>query len=515
MISSNVKVPKRIVLAAVLISLFAQLPNIYAWMHTPEGLWFSGFNSYFSPVDINSYFATMRQGFNGSWLWQNRYTAEASSSYPLVFIFYLFLGHLARGLHLSISLVFHLASFVLSIIFLLAVYVFVAHFVAEKHLRTFCFILISLGGGLGWAALGISPDVTHREWTVFPTLTLPHFVLEQILFVLTLLWGFLGVSRKNLYAAGFSAVSGGLLATVHPYALVVADVVLGGYLVLSGILRGSFWEKVKHLLPLFAASVLSLAFYVDLFYLRADLVMREWVRQNVIPSPPFYLVLLSYGLLSLLALFGLRYLWQKRDEKSLFLISWFILHLSIIYLPVDFQLLMIKGFFVVLGLVAVLGIKKLNLLRAENLLLILFFSVLSTLMLQAAHLVGLEERGRLVYLSVEEKAALEWIEGSVPEDSLFLSEYVTGNFLPARTDARSYFGHGIFTTSFKSKDKIVERFFGGKMTRSEGRAFLKSAGIDYIFYGPDEQDLGSFEMFEDSFFSNVYQNEKVIIYKAL
>ncbi len=509
----SVEIPKKIILIAVLVSFLAQVPNIYAWLRTPEGYWFSGFNSYFSPVDVNTYLATMRQGFSGNWLWQNRYTVEAVSSYSL-YTSYLFLGHLARLGRLPLPFVFHLSSFVLSVIFLLVIYVLVTHFLEEKKLRYFCFFLIALGGGVGWAALQSSPDVLHREVLVFSTLNLPHFVLDQLLFILTLYFGFLGIRQRNIRLAGISAVSGLLLSAIHPYSLVVVSLVLGGYVFLSGIIKGSFLVRLKFLSPLLIANAISLAFFAYLFYFRADPVLQEWMRQQVIPSPSPPVFFFGYGLLSVLGLFGLWYLWEKRNEESLFLLSWIVLHLSVIYLPVRFQLLMIKGFFIALCLLATFGVKKLSFLKTENIILILVLSMLTPLTLQILHMTALEERSRLVYLTAGEGDSFSWVRGNVPPDSLFLSSYIVGNFLPAQTDSRVYFGHGIFTTRFDQKKKLVDKFYGDKMSREERGQFLDDGGIDYVFCGPEENRLGSDCLFADLNLSKVYENEKIKIFKV-
>jgi len=501
----GVKIPKKIIFVALLASFLAQAPNIYTWLDTPEGFWFSGFNTYFSPVDFNTYLASMRQGFNGNWLWQNRYTSETTSAYPF-FIFYLLLGHFARLLHLSLPFVFHFSSFVLSTVFLLIVYSFIAHFLKEEKDRLYCFLLVSLGGGVGWGALQSSPDVLHREVTVFATLDLPHFVLDQLLFILTIYFGFLGVKNRDLGKTIISAVSGVLLSLIHPYSLVVAVVVLGGYTFLSGVLKRAFLTKLKYLSPLLFTSAAILLFFLYTIYLRGDPVLKEWMRQQVILSYHPLIMFLGYGLLSILALFGLRSLWEKRSEPALFFLSWFFLHFSIIYLPVPFQLLMIRGFFIVLCLLATLGIKKLTFLKTSSWALILFFSLLTTLVVVTLRISASRERCMLTYLTVEEAAAFSWVRQNIPTDSLFLSSYITGNFLPAQTNVRSFCGHNTLTTRFDQKEAVVRNFYGGKMGEEEMKRFLENEGIDYVFCGPGEKiDLN---------LEKVYENEKVKIFKV-
>ncbi len=64
----------RLVLAlSVGLVLLASVPYLLAYLVPPEHV-FSGF--LFNPVDGNSYFAKMRQGLRGGWLFTLPYTAE-------------------------------------------------------------------------------------------------------------------------------------------------------------------------------------------------------------------------------------------------------------------------------------------------------------------------------------------------------------------------------------------------------------------------------------------------------
>ena len=59
--------------------------------------------------DANTYLAKMRQGWEGSWSWQNRYTTESSPT-AYLFMFWIVLGHIAAVSNLPLIVVFHLAG---------------------------------------------------------------------------------------------------------------------------------------------------------------------------------------------------------------------------------------------------------------------------------------------------------------------------------------------------------------------------------------------------------------------
>ena len=60
-------------LAAVL-AIVTTIPYLYAWTSQPAGHVFMGF--FFLGDDANTYLAKMREGWEGSWIWTNRYSTE-------------------------------------------------------------------------------------------------------------------------------------------------------------------------------------------------------------------------------------------------------------------------------------------------------------------------------------------------------------------------------------------------------------------------------------------------------
>ncbi|MGH7860604.1 MAG: hypothetical protein ACREOS_00030, partial [Candidatus Dormibacteraceae bacterium] len=63
-------------LLAAALCLLTLVPYLYAWLTEPHGRVFMGF--FYLGDDANTYLAKMHQGYEGKWLWQNRYTTEPS-----------------------------------------------------------------------------------------------------------------------------------------------------------------------------------------------------------------------------------------------------------------------------------------------------------------------------------------------------------------------------------------------------------------------------------------------------
>jgi len=86
-------------LTGLALALVTAVPYVYAYAVQPHGQVFMGF--FFLGDDANTYLAKMRQGWEGAWAWQNRYTTEVSPP-AYLFMFWIVLGHIAAVLHLSL-----------------------------------------------------------------------------------------------------------------------------------------------------------------------------------------------------------------------------------------------------------------------------------------------------------------------------------------------------------------------------------------------------------------------------
>lgn len=497
---------------AVFASFLSLAPTIWAYLKTPPGFWFSGFNFWFDPWDINSYFAYMRQGFNGSWLYQNPYTPSLSPALP-VFSLYFLLGHLSRAFSLPIPFVYHLASLFLTILFFLIIYIFISFFVKEKSWRFGTLFLVAFGGGIGWLSFfRISfADVTIPDATTFQTLHLPHFVLDQSLFLAAILFSFCAILFKKWKLALTSSVIGIILAFIHPYSLFAALFILLGFLAVL-ILSKRLLSNVIYFLPQFIIWSTILFIFYALLFLKKPPVFIIATNEALSPSPLYFF--LSYGFLSLLAIFGLYTLWCKRDEKSLFLFSWLIFHFLALYLPFHFQRLMLKSFFIILSLVAIIGLKKLGSLIKNPwpaYFGFFFFSTLTQMIMILDLFLSFNSSRRWVYLTKEEKYAFDFLlKDSRPGDVILASDKIS-NFIPAQTNNRVSSDKQVLRPEME-KEK-TSRFYSGAFLSSPP-PFMKKEKIEYVFWGPEEKELGDFDLTKLTYLENIYQNGKVTIFKV-
>src|SRR5512146_1222434 len=98
-------------LVILLVIVIQSLPYFFAATTGGSEHIFSGF--LINPIDGNSYLAKMQEGWAGSWKFTLLYSPQGGSG-AYLFLFYLFLGHVARIFSLPLIWVFHAARIISS-----------------------------------------------------------------------------------------------------------------------------------------------------------------------------------------------------------------------------------------------------------------------------------------------------------------------------------------------------------------------------------------------------------------
>ncbi len=95
-----------------------------------------------------------------------------------------------------------------------------------------------------------------------------------------------------------------------------------------------------------------------------------------------------------------------------------------------------------------------------------------------------------------------------------LGAYETGNYVAARAGNRVVLGHWAETLDWQKKFDQVEQFYGSTMDDAARRDLLARYGVRYLWVGPREHDLGSFDPSRVSYLEAVYSNSDVNIYRV-
>jgi hypothetical protein len=521
------------------ILLASNLPYLVAWIAAPANAHFTSF--LFNPVDGHSYLAKMRQGFEGSWRFHLAFTPERSSG-AHIFLFHLWLGHLARWTKLPLIAVYHGSRILGGAAMLVAIYALASRLSARRRERGTMFLLTALGSGLGWLLLTTGVR-TADLWVpeAFPAYSMmvnAHFPLALGLMAATAYCGLrvlaAGAGKDGrggkIWPLGLAmALTAVLLGAIQPFGLVP---VFGGLGIALTASTASAHRRVGSPVPWRAGAWIAGAAATALPYplymqaaIRSDPVLAAWNAQNVTASPPLWDWVLSYGLLSILAAWGGGAAIRRGSNGDVMVVGWALVTLVGMYLPLPLQRRFSIGLGIPMGLLAGMGwaprrtrpstwvprrlrprnrlstrwsgIRELIHVRRRGLArgLIIAFSALTPILLivmtSSAALRSEASPDSWLYLSDGEWAALRWLRrrAETQQEAVVLCAPQMGSFVPAWTGHRVVYGHPFETVNASRREEKVKAYWTGAMSASDQAAFLEENQVQYILVGPREQAL--------------------------
>ncbi len=162
------------------------------------------------------------------------------------------------------------------------------------------------------------------------------------------------------------------------------------------------------------------------------------------------------------------------------------------YMPWALQRRFMLGLFIPSAVLGVYGlsqaVSRYPRALAYGLIFLIAFSLPTNLIILLSTRQGILTHNPYIYLRRDEKEALDWLTNTTPEHALVLAAPDTGLFIPAYTGRRVIYGHPFETIRAETAKNAVTLFYksGGQVVSD-----LDQYGIDYVFWGPREQDLGS------------------------
>ena len=481
---------KFIVTILFIIIIIISLPFVYAQFSGGSNYVFSGF--LLNPQDGNSYLAKMQEGWSGSWQFTLPYTAEPGSG-TYLFLFYLFLGHLARWLNLPLLVVFHTARILATIGLFWVLSVFLSRFLKLEAISARrIFLLLAFCSGVGWLAFPFGA-FTSDFWVAeaYPFLSAyanPHFPLglALLLGIFILVEEAPGVLR-NIAIFLMSL----FLAVVLPFGVVIAGLLLCGLAVWKWIEKKAVdWQGVIA----FGMGGVPFVLYQE-WVSQTYPVLQGWNAQNLTPSPPIWDFILSFSPIFLLAIYGVWVAWQARQQGSgmRLLILWFIVGFVLIYFPFSLQRRFMLGFYIPAACLGVIGLQRIIREHAKKWIwpLTFFLSMLTNVLLIMAGVFGVQTHSPAIFLEKPESQALAWLSTNTPPGSIILASPEMGLFIPADSGQRVLYGHPFETVNAAQEKAKVQTFFAGGLTLTDQEKFISDNKIGYIFWGPREQALGT------------------------
>jgi hypothetical protein len=451
-------------------------------------------------ADINSYLAKMNQGARGAWLFTLPYSSEPQQGVPL-YLFHLLLGKISGPDFTSRVLTYHLARLFFGFLLILITYRFLAEFLPQVNQRRLALTLVTLGGGLGWLLI-LSGNVTWFDtlplefyspetYSFLMLLLLPHLLLARCL----LLAAVLAFLYKKYTWAGLALLPLGLL---QPATVVVAWAVFGASAFVHIGCEKDFspqniWKKLR---PIGLIGLISapLMLYLGSLFL-SNPILIPWNAQNLSLTPHPLHYLSGYGLYLLLAGFGIQPLKRSRPDLWRLAVGWTVVTPVLLYLPIGIQRRLVEGFQIPLVAVAVLGLTvRLYAFRHWLMPLTLCLVLPSSLLLWTGAIGSALSQAEPVYQSADELAALDWLDKNAQPGQVVLGAFFTGNVLPARTGLIPYIGHEVETVHIAAKRVRVAEFYRSETSADERLRLLAEGHIRYVFYGPNERDLGLLDL---------------------
>ncbi|MBL7200997.1 MAG: hypothetical protein ISS56_12715 [Anaerolineae bacterium] len=512
---------------------------LFAHVSAPEDQVFLGFLA--NNDDNQLYLSYMREGGQGAWLTTIRFTPEEHAP-ALLLPIYQILGKIARTLGLSNELTFHLARLIGGVMLLATVWWFSTLCLPDGLPRQSAFLLACFSSGMGWilvitrlADTVIMPvDIRVPESSTFLTIfTSPHFVLGVTFELLTFIF-FLGAGKRRWYLLG-AGISLLLLSVTLVYNVIVVAVALAGTVLIRCWRRKRVW--IPDLWRAIAIGALSAPVIVYYYLiLRFDPFWSiAYGEHDVVRSPPLLALLLGYGLVFWLAVWGMA-LWVRRRQWTpprILLAVWVVSNGTLLYAPLAFQGKLAAGWHVGLCLTAAVGLHDglLPWLRGQrwfgNLAthsyrlstttrnVVLILTIPSTLLVALIGFrVAAAEHYFPYYLPVQDVRAVAWLEAHAGAHDVVLSSYAIGNYVVAHTDARSFLGHQFAVIDPQGKDRAMRRFFSGTSTEDVQRALVRDHGITFVFCGTHERALGSLDLGSMDWLVPVYVKGPIAVYRV-
>lgn len=541
----------------VFLSFTPSLYEIYHAKDLPKDRIFVLEHNYM--FDYNFYISRIREGQEDKWLITEKYYNKSHLS-SLFQIIYLYLGKAGKVFSMDPQASYHASRIIFGFILLYLIGLFVLeHF---DNLWAFvAYLLIVTSGSypilIKLETGGYRFGTYMGWWSAMDSLQritfIPHVLIGQI-FILIFIWK---LATKSIYHLPpikliIWGLTGFVIGIIFPPTLIVVYAVFGviSFLELFFIKSGKslkVWINTK-ILPKFIFFILSFPSFIYLQYMfridpwKALALFDIQHRINL----PYNEYMLALGPVLPLGVAGMITALIRREKKFVLSAVW-ILAIWLLFLvfekvpqqsPSRFTEALIH---IPLGMLTAYFFYTLwNLRTRLNKPLIKYYKVilgfivtseivmgilvmLSMVMWLTDQAYGKRVGGWQVPIGAQVAYPLKgfmdgiyFIRDNTPKNSVIMTYITAGNFIPAYAGQYVYIGHAN-TPDEDGKEKIAASFYRGQMSMEEARDFLVRENASFVYFGPQEKELGKIEDLKTvyPFLSEVYRNQKVLIYKVI
>lgn len=461
-----------------------------------------------------------------------------------IFLTYVLLGKVAALLGTQVVTVFHASRVVFGAILLAAIWILITRTADAGAVSrpVFAFAVVCFASGVAWIARpwgARTADLWQSEITTFQVLvTNPHTLLAQVLLVVSLMLFQGGCEKRDMLRTLGAGGCVLLLSFVLPYDAPLALAVMAAYGGLVGW-RGEvpFRVLARALgVVLLAGGAGVLAQYA---IYRGSGVAPAFDSAPQLQGRPDLLLLLG-GVAFLLpaATFSVVSLQRQGALRGLplLLAVWVAttLGLSLAPPPVQYQMRMLNGVGIPLGILGAEGLWRLAAVGALRLkrpswgqplfagVILVAVSLTDVLVLLRPFVghswVMLHEARRIfeapLAFTADEIEALQWLRAQPREAGVVLAALPMGNALPALALKKVVAGHILQTIDFERKRQDLDAFFRSSATAAERKAILRRYRVGYVYYGPDERQRTGHPVLAHPQLEQAFGNAAVAIYRV-
>lgn len=524
----------------ILASAFIILTNVVYinyWQRTPTGALYTGANHQ-AASDKLVYMSLIQQGREGKLWMRNLHTTEPQQGLLFSPHWYI-IGQTGKILHISNLASYQLYRLMLTVVFLCLLYLWLKRLFSRGWDIIGASVFVLFSGGLGWVQLLRHPsilqlksqelflnmpvDIYVSEGNTFLNfMQAPLFILSQLLLV-AIFYYFVKWSQERNWRRylGLGVVTM-LLIMVHPYDFPIIAAVIGSWSVWY-LARTKDWAIVSKTLLLFAGLVA--AWLYNLFIVSREPILASWYRQNLVYSPPVGQYLWAYGILLLLWLAGMIYVWRRLRSNSWWILLgiWSTIGMLLLYQPLDINRRFINGWHIALALMAYQGFRwlchRVPLMILRRTLVVVCYVALMSSFVFNTFLSVLISQDRYYYIQSADLAAIDYLrQNSTVDDKILTADKFMPFLLTSQLNRLVFRGHEHQTPEAHLKQQQMEWFFAapeGSRAVDNKKEFLQREGISLIVVDKQFIAVPPDWLAAQDFVRSVYREQGVTIYRVV
>jgi hypothetical protein len=479
-------------LMGLVLAVVTAIPYVYAYAVQPAGHVFGGF--FYLGDDANTYLAKMRQGWEGSWSWQNRYTTETSSP-AYLFMFWIVLGHVSALLNLPLIATFQLARLAAAFALMAGAWLFISHFIQDRAARRFAFFFCAIGLGMGYVIQAFGHPVIFGnqtdtlDWRMpeltafYSVLALPHFAWSGVFAALGVALTLKAIDRGSVVLGALAGLAWLGQASIHPQ----MPILMGGAVGVAMLLRPPRARGWAAGAVAFAVPAPYILYSYLAFIGNPEVQRWTFHSKNALP-PESISLFFAIAPQLLLALTGIPGALRRRSREDLFLLAWLVLLAAILYLPNpagDLRRRFLDAVYLPLVVLAARGmyeaiLPRLHSVRASRLIpfsYVAFAAIGSSFLVLAPLAVAAQPQ---YTISTAEYDGLSWL-GQEPAGRVLCMPGV-GLYVPAYSSDTVYVGHYDETFDYANKTQTAFKVLTGQ---SDIEQFIAANQIRYVVWTSD------------------------------